>query len=51
MVMQWEEDEQLEEILERGRMEAGSLQAEVMQEEPELEVHERMSQSKEGESN
>ena len=44
MEMQWDEDEKLEKILERRRMERSSLQVEVMQKVPECEVHERMSQ-------
>ena len=44
--MQLAEDEKLEEILERKRMEGSSLQAEVMQKVPELVVHELMSQGK-----
>ena len=48
MGMQWAEDEKLEEILERRMIEGrSSLQAEVMQQVPELVVHERMSQGKE----
>ena len=47
MEVQWAEGEKLEEILERRRMEGGSLQAEVMQKVLELVVHERMSQGKE----
>ena len=43
MEMQWDEDEKLEEILERRRVEGSSLQAEVLQKVPELVVHERMS--------
>ena len=41
---QWAEDERLDKILERRRMERSSLQAEVMDKALELEVHERMSQ-------
>ena len=43
MEVQWAEDERVEKILERRRME-GSLQAEVMQKVLELVVHERMLQ-------
>ena len=46
MDVQWAEDEKLEEILERRRMQGSSLQAEVTQKVPELVVHERMSQGK-----
>ena len=46
MEVQWAEDEKLEKVLERRRMEGNSLQAEVMQRVPELVVHERMSQGK-----
>ena len=46
MEVQWSEDEKLEEILERRRMEGGSLQAEVMHKVPELVVHARMPQGK-----
>ena len=44
MEMQWVEDENLEEILERRRAEGVPLQAEVLQKVPELVAHERMSQ-------
>ena len=48
MELQWVQDEKLEEILERRRVEGVSLQAEVLQKVlelvPELVVHERMSQ-------
>ena len=44
MEVQWAEDEKLEDILERRKMEGGSLQAEVMQKVSELVVHERVSQ-------
>ena len=44
MEVLWDEDEKLEEILERRRMEGSSLQVEVMQQVPELVVNERMSQ-------
>ena len=44
MEVQWTEDEKLEESLERRSMEGSSLQAEVMQNVPELVVHKRMSQ-------
>ena len=44
MEVQWTEDERVENILERRRMEGGSLQAEVVQKVPELVVHERMLQ-------
>ena len=43
MGRQWDEDEKLEEFLERRRMEGSSLQVEVMKNVPELVVHERMS--------
>ena len=44
-----DEDEKLEEILKRRRMEGSSLQVEVWQHVPELVVHGRMSQGEEGE--
>ena len=44
MAVQWEEEQKLEEILERRRMEGSSLQVEVMQNVPELVVHDRKSQ-------
>ena len=40
MEVQWDEDEKLEEIVERRRMEGTSLQVEVMQKVPELVIHE-----------
>ena len=40
---QWAEDEKLEEILDRRRMERSLLQADVMQKVPELAVHESLS--------
>ena len=43
MAVQWDEEQQLEEILERRRMEGNSLQLEVTQKLPELVVHERMT--------
>ena len=43
---QWDEDEKVEEFLERRRMEGSSSQVEVMQQVPELVVHERMPQEK-----
>ena len=46
MLLQWAEDEKLEEVFERRKMEGDSLQAEVMQKVPGLVVHERMSQGK-----
>ena len=42
----WAEDEKLEEVFERRRMERSSLQAEVMQKVTELVVRERKPQSK-----
>ena len=44
MKMQWVEDEKLQVIFERRRVEGGSLQAEVLQKVLELVVHGRMSQ-------
>ena len=41
---QWAEDEKLEVILARRRMERSSLQCQVMQKVPELVLHEPMSQ-------
>ena len=46
MEVRWAEDEKLEEVLERRRMEGNSLQAEVTQKVSELVVHEHMSQGK-----
>ena len=46
MAAQWDEEQKLEEILERRRMKGSSLKLEVMQNVPELVVHERMSQGK-----
>ena len=46
MAAQWDEEQKLEEILERRRMEGSSFQLEVVREVPELVVHERMSQGK-----
>ena len=39
MEVRWAEDEKLEEVLERRRMEGNSLQAEVVQKVSELVVH------------
>ena len=44
MAAQWDEEQKLEEILERRRMEGSSMKADVMQKVLELVVHERMSQ-------
>ena len=46
MAAQWEEEQKLEEIVERKRIEGNSLKLEVMQKVPELVVQERMSQGK-----
>ena len=46
MEVQWDEEQRLEEILERRRMEGSPLQPEVMQKVPELVVQERMSHGK-----
>ena len=46
MAAQWDEEQKLEEIVERKRIEGNSLKLEVMQKVPELVVHERMSQGK-----
>ena len=43
MAAQWDEEQKLEKILARRRMERSSLQAEVIQKAPELVVHERRS--------
>ena len=48
MEEQLDEDDKLEEILERRRVDGGSWQAEAMQKVPELAAHERMSQCKKG---
>ena len=45
MKMQWEEDEKLQEISERGRAEGVPMQAELLQGVPDLAAQERMSQS------
>ena len=44
MAAQWDEEQTLEEILERRRVEGRKVQLEAMQNAPELFVHERMSQ-------
>ena len=44
MAAQWVEEQKMEEILERRRMEGCSWQLEIMQKAPELLVRERMSQ-------
>ena len=44
MAAQWDEEQKLEEILERRWMEGSSSQLEVMRNVLELVVHERMSQ-------
>ena len=46
MAAEWDEEEKLEDILERRRMEGSSLQSDVMRKVPEQVVHERMSQGK-----
>ena len=46
MAAQRDEEQKLEEILERRRIEGSSLKLEIMQKVPELVVHERMSQGK-----
>ena len=46
MAVHWDEEQKLEEIWERRRIEGSSLKLEVMQKVPELVVHERMSQGK-----
>ena len=46
MASQWDEEQTLEEILERRRMKGSSLKLEVMQKVQELVVHERMSHGK-----
>ena len=46
MAAQWDDEQRLEEILKRRRMEGSPLQLEVMQKVPELVVQERMSQGK-----
>ena len=47
MEVQWGEEQKLEDILERRRMEGDSSQLEVMQKVPGLVVHERMTKCKE----
>ena len=44
MAEQWEEEQHLEDIVERRRMEGSSLKLDVIQKVPELVVNERMSQ-------
>ena len=44
MTAQWEEEQELDEILEQRGNEGDSLKLEVMRKAPELVVHERMSQ-------
>ena len=44
MAEQWEEEQHVEEIVERRRMEGSSLKLDAMQKVPELVVNERMSQ-------
>ena len=46
MAAQWDEEQKLEEISERRRIEGESLKLEVMRKAPELGVHERMLQGK-----
>ena len=46
MAAQWEEEQQLEEIVEPKSIEGNYLKLEVMQKVPELVVQERMSQGK-----
>ena len=46
MAEQWEEEQHLEELVERRRMKGCSLKLDVMQKVPELVVNERMSQGK-----
>ena len=41
---QWEEEQHLEDLIERRRMEGSSLKLDVMQKVPELVVDKRMSQ-------
>ena len=47
MEVQWCEDHKLDENLGRRRMEGSTLQVEIMQKAPELEVHERMTEGEE----
>ena len=46
MAEQWEEEQHLEETVERRKMEGSSLKLDVMPKVPELVVNERMSQGK-----
>ena len=46
MAAQWTKEQNLEEILERRRIDGSSLQLEAMRDALELVVHERMSQGK-----
>ena len=48
MVGQWEEEQHLDDLIERRRMEGSSLKSGVMQKVPELVVKKRMSQGKNG---
>ena len=44
MAAQWQEEQKMEDILERRRMEGSPVQFEAVQNMPEFFVHERMSQ-------
>ena len=44
MAGQWEEEQHLDDLIERRRMEGSSLKLDVMQKVPQLVVNERMSQ-------
>ena len=46
MAAQWEQEQHLEETVERRRVEGSSLKLDVMPKVPELVVNERMSQGK-----
>ena len=49
MAGQWEEEQQLDDLIERRRMKGSSLKLDVMQKVPELVVYKRMSQGEKGE--
>ena len=48
MTGQWEEEQHLDDLIERRRMEGSSLKLDVMPQVPELVVNKRMSQGAKG---
>ena len=48
MTGQWEEEQHVDDLIERRRMEGSSLKLDVMQQVPELVVNKRMSQGAKG---